>query len=131
MKLPLIALFTIAASLGPAMADRGADLMEKVKTRYATCQTFSCQGSLSTISNLLNQATPFKSEKKFSIRFQRPALLRVDWLEPSSSSFTSIACSLYTQNKKYYGISSFRRTPERFNTMEDGIAAYAGISGGV
>lgn len=126
----LAALCFIAVSLGQAFADPATALLEKVKARYATCQTFSCQGSLTTVSNLLNQPQPFKAEKKFSIRFARPGLLRVDWLEPSASSFTPIACSLYTLNKKYYGISSFQRTPQHFATMEEGIAAYAGISGG-
>ncbi len=131
MKLPLVALLCIAASLGQTLADSGGDLLEKVKARYATCQTFSCQGSLTTVSNLLRRPQPFKTEKKFSIRFQRPASLRVDWLEPSASSFTPVACSLYTQNKKYYGITSFQRTPQRFATLEEGIESYAGISGGV
>lgn len=130
MKTPILIIALIVSAFNSVIADAGSDLLDQVQSKYSTCRSFYCEGHLSTV--LLNdgEKAPHMMEKKFTVRFQRPSLLRVDWFEPNSSSFTSTACSLYVENGKYYGISSFQRTPEEFKTLQDGIGTYAGISGG-
>lgn len=130
MKLHIIVTAILGLSMGCAVADSATDLLDKVKAKYSGCQTFYCEGKIDVISNMRGKDNPFKTEKKFSIRFQRPASLRVDWVEPSMASFSPVTCSLYTENGKYFGIPSFRRTPEEFKDLDTGIGAYAGISGG-
>jgi len=113
-----------------AFAESGNDFFQKVKAKYSSCATFSGEGGNTTTSDMQGKDKPYRNEKRFAIIFKRPDLLRVDWSEPSMMSFTPVVCSLFTENGKYFGISSFKRTPEEFKNLEMGMGAYAGISGG-
>ncbi len=128
--IPLAIAVLLPALSTSAFAASGDELLQKVKARYASCAGFKAEGETKTTSNMMGKENPHRSEKRFGIWFKRPDLLRVDWSEPSMASFTPVVCSLYTENGKYFGVSSFKRTPEEFNSLDMGMGAYAGISGG-
>jgi len=127
---PLVIGIILSVFVTSASAESGNDLLQKVKAKYSSCATFSGEGSNTTKSDMQGKDKPYRNEKRFSILFKRPDLLRVDWSEPNMMSFTPVVCSLYTDSGKYYGVSSFKRTPEEFKNLEMGMGTYAGISGG-
>jgi len=131
MKTHLLTIVTTSLSICAAFAEPGNELLEKVKSKYETCSSFFCEGTTKTISNMFGKDKPHKMESKFSIRFQRPNLLRVDWFKPSQASFTPQSASLYTKDGKYFGVPGHSPTPEEFKSIEIGMGTYAGISGGV
>jgi hypothetical protein len=120
-----LALFTSSV-----FAESGEELIAKVKAKYASCESFKCEGENKVTSNMMGKDKAFKSERKFSILFKRPDLLRVDWIDPSMNSFTPTRSSLYTENGKYYGHSRISGTPQEFPSLEMGMGTFAGISGG-
>ncbi|MGH7951613.1 MAG: hypothetical protein ACREFE_06805 [Limisphaerales bacterium] len=128
-KIFLILLIAVIAQCS-LWADAGTDLFNKVKVRYSTCASFYCQGDDILTSDEQSKDHPYKAEKKFSIRFQRPALLRVDWIEPSVSSFSPVTNSLYTQNGKYYTVLSFQPMPKQMASLDEAMGAMAGVSDG-
>jgi len=129
MKKFSLILLLAAATQGFLWADTGTDLFNKVKARYSTCTSFYSEGESTMISDMQGKNNPFKQEKMFSIRFQRPALLRVDWIEPSMSSFSPVTNSLYTEDAKYYTVTSFQRTPQLMSSIDNAMGVMAGVSG--
>ncbi|MEO6848594.1 MAG: M56 family metallopeptidase, partial [Chthoniobacterales bacterium] len=108
-------------------------LYDQVKAKYSSCSSFYCDGENKTTSTTLGGILPFKSETKFSIRFQRPALLRVDWVQPFPWPASLIApanCSLYTEGGKYFTVTSFQRSPREMKSLNDAMGTAAGISAG-
>lgn len=130
VKKTLFLLLALAALQASSEAEEGQALFAKLTAKYADCKSFSCEGHNDVVSTFGGKDHPYHSEERFSIRFQRPALIRVDWQSPNPSTFTPITSSLYTEDGKYWGIPSFRRTPEAFRDLDSGLGAFAGISGG-
>ena len=130
MKKILFILSLAAATQNFLWADAGTDLFNKVKAKYSTCASFYCQGDDTLVSDEQSKDNPFTAEKKFSIRFQRPALLRVDWIEPSMNSFSPVTNSLYTADGKYYTVTSYQRTPQEMSSTDNAMGAMAGVSDG-
>ena len=129
MKKILSILLLAAATEALLRADSGTNLFDQVKAKHGTCASFYCEGTSTMVSDMQGKDTPFKQEKKFTIRFQRPALLRVDWIEPSMSSFSPVTNSLFTDDGKYYTLASFQHTPQLVASLEIGMGAMAGVSG--
>jgi hypothetical protein len=130
MKKTFLILLMAAVAQCSLWADAGTDLFNKVKVKYFTCASFYCQGDDTLVSDQQSKDNPYTAEKKFSIRFQRPALLRVDWIEPSMTSFSPVTNSLYTQDGKYYTATSFQRTPQQMSSIDNAMGAMAGVSDG-
>lgn len=116
--------------LGTMWADPGTDLLKKVKAQYASCGTFYTEAKSVATSYLLGPTNPQLKEGKFTVRFQRPGLIRVDWIKPSPTTFLVTTNSLYTQEGKYFGRLSYATEPESFKTMDRGLRSYAAISDG-
>jgi len=128
--------------------EAGMALWSKVKEKYATCDSFYCEAEQTDASS---SSKLFEEEKTFSIRFQRPDLLRVDWVEPPPKIFTpsilpffntvlkkavdlhtgfrSSTSSFFTKDGRYFGLVRYKRKIEEFPSIDEGISAYAGVSG--
>ena len=129
MKKILSILLMAAATQGLLRADTDTNLFGQVKAKYATCASFYCEGTSTMVSDMQGKEAPFKQEKKFTIRFSRPALLRVDWIEPSMSSFSPVTNSIFTADGKYYTLASFQHAPRLETSMEMAMGTMAGVSG--
>jgi len=106
----------------------GTAIWEKVKEKYANCDSFYCEAEEITTNDKPESLSG--SESKFVLRFQRPNLMRLDFMLPSSTSFTPDVSSFFTKDGRYFGIRSYKREIKEFKVIENGIAEISGsISG--
>lgn len=126
--LPALVLFLLASA--SLRAESAAEVWQKVTAKYAACASFASEGTIVITSDQSVGGTAYRAEKRFAIKFQRPASLLVMWEEPSSRTFQPQKSALYTQEGKVLGLPPFRNEPETFTSLAFGMGAYAGISSG-
>jgi len=119
-----IALQSTTIETANTQFEDGMALWKKVKEKYATCDSFYCEGEGTTYSK------DYKWEGKFSIRFQRPDLLRVDEVtqsRPNSAPYTS---SFFTKDGRYFSLPGYDDEIKEIWCLEYGMLFYAGDSRG-
>lgn len=106
----------------------GGAIFDRAKQKYATCKTFSCQGSSHQTSDALFARTV---DRTFLIRFARPGQIRVEWTKARFPDFGTDTESIYTDGGKIYSQATFETSPKPHASIHNAIGADAGISGGI